>query len=78
LFPRVDVMPDSIGPNEFEPRQLQRVLPGQAGKQVFFTYQDRAFCLYVVFGSFARRSGLSQRLSGLLQQLTIAPRENPS
>lgn len=76
LFPRVDVMPDSIGSNEFEPRQLQRVLPGQAGKQVFFTYQDRAFCLYVVFGSFARRSGLSQRLSGLLQQMTIAPREN--
>jgi hypothetical protein len=76
LFPRVDVMPDSIGPNEFEPRQLQRVLPGQAGKQVFFTYQDRAFCLYVVIGSFARRSGLSERLSGLLQQMTIAPREN--
>lgn len=76
LFPRVDVMPDSIEPNEFQPRQLQRVLPGQAGKQLFFTYQDRAFCLYVVFGSFARRSGLSRRLSGLLQEMTIAPREN--
>ena len=76
LFPRVDVMPNTIGPDEFQPRQLQRVLPGQAGKQVFFTYQDRAFCLYVVFGSFARRSGLSQRLSDLLKQMTIAPREN--
>ncbi len=76
LFPRVGVMPESIGPDEFQPRQLQRVLPGQAGKQLFFTYEGRAFCLYVVFGSFARRSGLSQRLSGLLQQMTIAPREN--
>ncbi len=76
LFPRVDVMPDGIEPNEFQPNQLQRILPGQAGKQVFFTYQDRAFCLYVVFGSFARRTGLSQRLSELLQQMTIAPREN--
>lgn len=76
LFPRVEAMPDTISPEEFQPRQLQRVLPGQAGKQVFFTYQGRAFCLYVVFGSFARRSGLSQRLSGLLQQMTIAPRES--
>lgn len=75
LFPRVDVMPDSIEPHEFQPHQLQRVLPGQAGKQVFFTYRDRAFCLYVVVGSFARRSSLSDRLSGLLSQMTIAPRE---
>lgn len=78
LFPRVEAMPDAIGADEFQPRQLQRVLPGQAGKQVFFTYQDRAFCLYVVFGSFARRAGLAQRLSGLLQQMTITPRENQS
>ncbi len=76
LFPRVDVMPETIEPNEFQPQQLQRVLPGQAGKQVFFTYRDRAFCLYVVFGSFARRSSLSERLSGLLSQMTIASREN--
>lgn len=76
LFPRVDNMPVTIEPNEFQPRQLQRVLPGQAGKQVFFSYQDRAFCLYVVFGSFARRSALSERLSGLLRQMTIAPRED--
>ncbi|CAN5783630.1 hypothetical protein BH23ACT4_BH23ACT4_05550 [soil metagenome] len=76
LFPRVEVMPATIEPNEFQPQQLQRMLPGQAGKQVFFTYRDRAFCLYVVFGSFARRSSLSERLSGLLRQMTIAPREN--
>lgn len=76
LFPRVDIMPETIEPSEFQPQQLQRILPGQAGKQVFFTYRDRAFCLYVVFGSFARRSSLSSRLSGLLRQMTIDPREN--
>jgi hypothetical protein len=76
LFPRVDEPPKSIDPSEFQPRQLQRVLPGQAGKQVFFTYRDRAFCLYVVFGSFARRSVLAQSLSVLLNQVSIAPRES--
>jgi len=75
LFPRVNDLPDTIGPDEFHPRQLQRVLPGQAGKQLFFTYQNRAFCLYVVFGSFARRSSLAQSLSGLLNRVSIAPRE---
>ncbi|MGF1617324.1 MAG: hypothetical protein ACFCU2_05885 [Acidimicrobiia bacterium] len=76
LFPRVEGIPVTIDPDEFQPRQLQRILPGQAGKQVFFTFGGRAFCLYVVFGSFARRSSLSERLSGLLRQMTIAPREN--
>ena len=35
--------------------QLQRLLEGQGGVQRFFTVAGRAFCLYVVFGSFARR-----------------------
>jgi hypothetical protein len=76
LFPRLPEVPRDIDPSEFHPRQLQRVLPGQAGKQVFFTYQNRAFCLYVVFGSFARRSNLAQTLSALLKHLSIAPRES--
>jgi hypothetical protein len=75
LFPRLHAVPSVIDPSEFHPRQLQRVLPGQAGKQVFFTYQNRAFCLYVVFGSFARRSDLARSLSGLLKRVSIAPRE---
>ncbi|MGN6608060.1 MAG: hypothetical protein ACTHMS_13740 [Jatrophihabitans sp.] len=36
---------------DFGPNQLQRILPGQAGVQRFFTEHDRAFCLYVVLGS---------------------------
>ena len=34
--------------------QLQRLLEGQGGVQRFFTIAGRAFCLYVVFGSYAR------------------------
>lgn len=34
----------------FSPRRLQRTIPGQAGAQLFFTANGRAFCLYVVVG----------------------------
>ncbi len=57
----------------FHPNQLQRILPGQAGLQVFFTFQGRAFCLYVVIGSFARRIELSAKVNELIQRLTISP-----
>src|SRR5712691_60999 len=32
----------------FSPRRLQRTLSGQVGCQLFFTANDRPFCLYVV------------------------------
>lgn len=76
LFPRISRLPAAIAPDEFGPRQLQRVIPGQAGKQIFFTYEDRAFCLYVVLGSFARRSALATRLGSLLTQMSIQPRSS--
>lgn len=34
---------------------LQRLIEGQGGVQKFFTVNNRSFCLYVVFGSYARR-----------------------
>lgn len=76
LYPRISEIPRSIEPAEFHPRQLQRVLPGQAGKQVFFTFEDRAFCLYVVLGSYARRAALTARLGDLLKGLVITPRRS--
>lgn len=76
LFPRVADIPASIDPAQFGPRQLQRVIPGQAGKQLFFTYGDRAFCLYVVLGSYARRAALATTLTSLLSQLSIEPRSS--
>ncbi len=42
-----------ITADEVSPTCLQRMLEGQGGVQKFFTVKGRAFCLYVVFGSFA-------------------------
>ncbi|MBX3314828.1 MAG: hypothetical protein KF906_10950 [Actinobacteria bacterium] len=50
-------IPTRLTPNMFSASALQRTLPGQAGCQVWFTAEDRAFCLYAVLGrqSNARR-----------------------
>ena len=49
LFRR-EGMPRNLKPNMFSKSALQRTLPGQAGCQVFFTENGRAFCAYVVLG----------------------------
>lgn len=54
--------------------RLQRMLEGQGGAQKFFTTADRAFCLYVVFGSYARRSRTIPVVNDILKTLTIARR----
>jgi hypothetical protein len=56
---------------DFEPTALQRVLPGQAGAQVFFTAADRPFCLYVVLGSYLRRARMVPILNGVLEGVQI-------
>jgi hypothetical protein len=63
-----------LHPESFSPRQLQRTLPGQSGQQAFFTWRGRAFCLYVVLGSHARRAALVPAVARLLTGLTVAPR----
>ncbi len=73
LYPVVQSIP-RVTASQFHPFQLQRRIVGQAGSQTFFTFQDRAFCLYVVLGSFARRIELSARANQLIDQLLIAPR----
>lgn len=64
-------IPQHLPPDEFSPVGLQRVLQGQSGLQKFFTEQDRAFCLYVVLGSHARRGVLVPRAEALVRTLTI-------
>ncbi len=59
---------------DFSPRQLQRTLPGQSGVQYFYSDAGRAFCLYVVLGSHARRAALVSTVRGLLQGLAVGPR----
>ena len=56
---------------DFDPRMLQRTLPGQSGAQWFFTNGNRAFCLYVVLGAHARRARLVPRVHELIDRLAI-------
>lgn len=48
-------LPGRLSIDDFSLNALQRAIPGQAGKQVFFTVEGRAFCLYVVLGSYDER-----------------------
>lgn len=71
LFPETSDLPRAIAAEEFHHQQLQRVIPGQAGKQVFFTFRGRPFCLYVVFGSVVQRRRLANRLGALLAGISV-------
>lgn len=64
-------MPRRLDPRAFSPRQLQRTLPGQAGLQLFFTEQGRAFCLYVVLGDASDAHRLVRRVEHVLATLEI-------
>jgi hypothetical protein len=50
---------------------LQRLIDGQGGAQRFFNVNGRAFCLYVVFGSYARRGRTIPLVNDILKSLTI-------
>jgi hypothetical protein len=58
----------TVRPDDFSPYALQRTLRGQSGVQYFFQAAGRAFCLYVVLGSHARR----RRLAGIANQLVTS------
>jgi hypothetical protein len=62
-----------LTPDLFSPYALQRLLPGQAGCQQFFTTGGRAFCLYVVLGSFVNRYPLAARANSVLATLQVQP-----
>ncbi len=75
LFARRGV-PVGLGSDDFGASSLQRVLEGQSGCQRFFSVNGRAFCLYVVLGSHARRHLLVPTVNALLESLDVA--EQPS
>jgi hypothetical protein len=68
---RAEGIPKQLQPDEFSPGVLQRAIRGQAGAQVFFHDSGRAFCLYVVLGSFANRRNLVPAVNQVLTTLTI-------
>jgi hypothetical protein len=59
---------------DFSPMGMQPSLPGLSGRQWFFNDGGRAFSLFVVLGSHARRAALVNRLHPVLSTLTIDPR----
>jgi hypothetical protein len=62
-----------LTPDAFRPRQLQRVIRGQAGAQRFVSVQGRAFCLYSVIGSIANRVQSTARANQLIGSLSVQP-----
>jgi hypothetical protein len=68
---RAEGIPKQLRAEDFSPGVLQRGIRGQAGAQVFFHDSGRAFCLYVVLGSFANRRKLVDEVNQVLATLTI-------
>lgn len=60
--------------HDFAPNALQRRLPGQAGVQRFFTERGRAFCLYVVLGSYRHARERMPELHTALDGIRIGDR----
>ena len=64
--------PTRITAGEFGPNQLQRGIPGQAGAQFFFVERGRAFCLYVVIGSYDDRAALVAKANQIFAQMEVS------
>ena len=65
-------IPRQIAAREFDRNALQRALPGQSDLQRFFSFQGRAFCLYIVLGSHVDRHDVLPRVNAVLESLEIA------
>jgi hypothetical protein len=63
-----------LAPSQFGPDRLQRVVPGRSGAQHFFTDGERAFCLFVVLGSHARRMALVPRAAQVVTGFAVTDR----
>jgi len=61
-----------LTPDDFGTHSMQRVIEGQGGAQKFFTEAGRAFCLYVVLGSYARRVRTVPLVNELIGTIAIA------
>ncbi len=63
-----------LAPSQFGPDRLQRVVPGRSAAQHFVTEGGRAFCLFVVLGSHARRMALVPRAAQVVGGFAITDR----
>lgn len=67
-------LPTRLTPNMFSGSALQRSHEGQAGCQIFFTYANRAFCLYTVLGRQSAASRVLPQANATLAATRITPR----
>ncbi len=63
--------PRSVPADSFSPGAMPRAVPGKAGSQHFFSIGDRAFCLFVVIGSYSDRAELVARANAVVETLEI-------
>lgn len=70
LFARQGV--PRLAPAQFSPARLQRYLPGLSASQHFFSVGGRAFCLYTVIGSHARRMATVPRADAVARTVRVA------
>jgi hypothetical protein len=56
----------------FSSRRLQRTLPGQVGCQLFFTEQQRPFCLYVVIAGRLHLRRVVTKVNTMLAALDLS------
>lgn len=64
-------MPPALTPSDFNRTALQHAVGGQAGVQRFFNEKGRAWCLYVVIGSYDDRARLVPRANELVATVGI-------
>jgi len=67
-------IPRALTASAFDPAFLRRGIQGQTGFQTFFHEGGRAFSLYVVLGSAARRNALVKLVNAVLPTVRITPR----
>ena len=60
-----------IDPAHFSPATMQVSIDGQSGAQYFFNQGGRAFCLYIVLGSHARRNQLVPEIREVVRSLRL-------
>jgi hypothetical protein len=73
LFQRRGI-PTNLTPNMFSGSALQRTISGQAGCQIFFTENGRAFCSYTVLGRQSSARRVLPQANATLAGTRISPR----
>ena len=70
----LDGQPLRLTADEFHPNAQQRIMARMCGTQRFFSVGGRAFCLYVVLGSWLNRGRLVPVVNSFLSGISIEPR----